>query len=759
MNARTDAEYLTRMPGLAAYINRIGAEQKNFRKYAVPATDEPSYGTLRRAIATITLGVDGTVTCDNPDPQYLPDETEAAIIAAEVRANPPHTSINATLARVAVLRHMLNDAGPLFIFHTLTGAADEVCFVQQRVVETLNGTKKRDLPWTMWSDGNWRCMEPDGFLPICGLHLLRNNYKPVMLHEGAKTALAVQAMVDDPHACAAHPWGLELSQYVHLGWPGGANNPHRVDWQPIINLPREIKVVVACDNDQIGKEAARAISRILKRPLKVLHFDDRYPVAFDLADKWPVRLDWWHGKRYIGPMLENMLRPATWATKVTPSSRKNGKPHIEVLREFANEWVVVTKPPVFVHRDKTDVLLNAEDFNSKVAPFSDSPDTAKLLEKYHSSTAEGLAYIPHEGVGIVGGEEESVFNTYRPGRIKACAGDPKPWLDFLEHLFPIPAERLVIMRWCATLITRTDIKMHYGLLLISQRQGVGKGTLAADILAPLVGAWNVSSPSNKTITNGTYNSWVAHKRLAVVHEIYSGHSEDTYNSLKSCITERKVTVHRKYIEEYEIDNYVHVIACSNKDYALYLDDEDRRWFAPELTDQARDQVYWRDLQIWLRVDGLGIIRRWALDFLLEHPAVATGEWPPKSATKEEIIASSRGPGRQLCYDIVAQLQAGGHGRCVLSVQDVRAWVAQQRGIELRHGQLESLKVLRGALMAAGLKSPKTRFKIDGVLTNVVANFVIPDDIGWAGLKAHYKLVGALWPAEAGNGQAACWGIG
>ena len=429
-----------------------------------------------------------------------------------------------------------------------------------------------------------------------------------------------------------------------------------MDWQPIINLPREVKVVVACDNDQVGKEAARTISRILKRPLKALHFDDRFPVAFDLADQWPVRADWWHGKRYIGPQLENMLRPATWATKVVPSTRKNGKPHIEVLREFANEWVVVTKPPVFIHRDKTDVLLDAKGFNSKVAPFSDSPDTAKLLEKFHSSTAEGLAYIPHEGVGIVGGEEESVFNTYRPGRIKACDGDAKPWLDFMTHLFPVPAERLVIMRWCATLITRPDIKMHFGLLLISHRQGVGKGTLAADILAPLVGAWNVCSPSNKTITNGTYNSWVAHKRLAVVHEIYSGHNEDTYNSLKTCITERKVTVHRKYIEEYEIDNYVHVIACSNKDYALYLDDEDRRWYAPELTDQIKDQAYWRDLQTWLRVDGLGIIRQWAEDFLRDASARATGEWPPKSATKEEIIAASRGPGRQLCYDIVAQLQ-------------------------------------------------------------------------------------------------------
>ena len=68
-------------------------------------------------------------------------------------------------------------------------------------------------------------------------------------------------------------------------------------------------------------------------------------------------------------------------------------------------------------------------------------------------------------------------------------------------------------------------------------------------------------------------------------------------------------------------------------------------------------------------------------------------------------------------------------------------------------------------MAAGLKSPKARLKIDGVMTNVVANFVIPEDAGWAQLKDRYKKVVALWPAPeqrptalgmggTGQGQAA-----
>ena len=85
------------------------------------------------------------------------------------------------------------------------------------------------------------------------------------------------------------------------------------------------------------------------------------------------------------------------------------------------------------------------------------------------------------------------------------------------------------MRWCATLVARPDIRMEYGVLLISEMQGVGKGTLGERILAPLVGPWNCSFPTEQSIVDSSFNSWIAHKRLAVVHEIYAGHNIKAYN--------------------------------------------------------------------------------------------------------------------------------------------------------------------------------------------------------------------------------------
>lgn len=59
--------------------------------------------------------------------------------------------------------------------------------------------------------------------------------------------------------------------------------------------------------------------------------------------------------------------------------------------------------------------------------------------------------------------------------------------------------------------------MRYAMLLISERQGVGKTTLVDAVLAPLIGRWNVSSPTESQVADSGFNSWIAHKRLAHTH--------------------------------------------------------------------------------------------------------------------------------------------------------------------------------------------------------------------------------------------------
>jgi len=187
------------------------------------------------------------------------------------------------------------------------------------------------------------------------------------------------------------------------------------------------------------------------------------------------------------------------------------------------------------------------------------------------------------------------------------------------------------------------VRIGYGLLLVSERQGVGKTTLGAHILAPLVGYQNVGYPTEADISNSAFNGWMANKRLVIVNEIYSGHSWKAYNQMKSVITDRDVTVNQKYMRPYTIDNWCHVFACSNSMRALKMENDDRRWFYPEVTEVAWPAEKFIEFRRWVESGGLSIIKHWAKqwdDYV--HPSNRA----PMTERKKEMIDGSRSEAQQ-----------------------------------------------------------------------------------------------------------------
>ena len=448
-------------PALRGWAERVGARQANFRRYVVEEEDEQGY---KRPVAEARIK-DGKFTCDSEEHAPTKDELEA--IEAEINGANFPKSISATKAEA---RHKVAALdGDCFLFFDKTG--EQVPFVQQRKYSE-NG-EKFDLPWSFWNDGEWRVMEPEGPLPLYGLEQLKDAHT-IFLHEGAKTARDVQAVVNE--GGAAHPWAEALSSATHLGWPGGVHRARDVDWSPIKKLPAHRRVVLICDNDQGGIDAATTISKLLQRPLMVVLFDDRFPPTFDLADKWPTpekQKEWWKGDKYVGPSFDDCLFPATWATKIGNSSGK-GRPPILVRGEFASEWLWVADPALFVHEKQTNRLLSEAAFNRSVRPFSDTEDTARLLTRHLSSKCDGVAYDPGQRPGLINRGALRLINTFRPSTIKATDGDAGPFLEFMRRLIPDSGDRTEMERWIATLIARPEIKMSYGVLLVSETRGWGR---------------------------------------------------------------------------------------------------------------------------------------------------------------------------------------------------------------------------------------------------------------------------------------------
>lgn len=634
---KPQADFYKSVPALAAYIDRIGAEELNFRRFIVKEHRGTYY--TERALIMIRKDKDEqwTLFCNNKD--YAPTDTELTAIKGALMAVKFPKSIS--VKNINALRKKLGAEAELYeLIDRKTG---EIKMVQQRIKK---GVDKFYPPWSFWSDGEWRCMEAEGPLPF---------WKPrehisarIMVHEGPKAAKFTHELTTNPQLAAKlaeHPWGDELKKYEHWGQIGGALAPSRADYQEI-KREKPLEVIYVCDNDWPGHSALQEVSRHYGASLKGIRFDNRWPTAWDMADDMPK--DFFKGKRYLGPQLRELVVFATRATEIIPSPDGKGKGIIKLRRDFREEWLHCVTPEVFVHQDWPDKPLNVAEFNNRVAPFSDVTDTALLVKRDDATKGAALEYAPGKKPGIYGSNEGRVINTHVPSNIKAEKGDVKPFIEFMANLVQDEGDREELWRWCATLIAAPDVKMAYGVLLISETQGVGKGTLGEKILSPLVGKLNTSFPSENEIVESAYNYWLAHKRLAVVHEIYAGHSSKAYNKMKSIVTDRYITVSKKFQANYEIENWCHIYACSNSMRALLLPNDDRRWFIPKVTEVKQTSGYWKDFNLWLNEEGgLSKIKHYAVDWIKKNRPVMRGDNAPDSVLKREIVEEGYSAGQAL----------------------------------------------------------------------------------------------------------------
>lgn len=629
----------------------------------------------------------------------------------------------------------LNDRST-FVCHDFDG---RVTMIHQRY-ETKDGTKGF-LPWTKWSDGQWRRMEPDT-MPFYGLPGAKE-HSTLVLHEGAKSAAFVTRMLSGEEDASRFPWLEELRWAAHIGWIGGVHAIDRSDWSSLVAMGWK-RIIIVADNDHDGKglKAARLIAGEFNANVWICAFDARFKDGFDLADPLPDEM-FDDGGRFFGPTFADFLIPATKATNLLPADGRGRR--TAVLRdEFAGTTAYTVQPPriMFLHHPSRD--RRPEEFNTIIAPFSDVKDTAQKVFERLECQHERMVYRPGEPSGTITVDGQRCFNVYEGGAVRATDGDPAPWEAFLNHLFPDADERPSARKYLATLIAKPKVRMRYGMLLISAKQGVGKSTLGM-ILRTQMGASNVSFPSESSVVDSAFNGWAARKRLIFISEFYSGQKRKAYDKLKSLVTDDVIEVNEKGVNQYELDNAATIIACSNSEEALYLDDEDRRWLVPTVSESLQAEQWWTELRQWLSADGPGIILSWAERYVAEHGHVGTGDHAPGSKRKTVIADASRSPALKLAVEMAEHLVSIDR-KVILPMREVRKWIALQLGFrhadgsaniaDKRLGKPETvskgLKRVEGVTVWADAKRPK----IAGTRETVVMNFTPGPEAEWADIKDH-----------------------
>jgi hypothetical protein len=689
---------LTDLPSVRSYLNRVGAEPRSLKTAVV----KESRGKYWRDIAVIRFKSNGEVDC--PSLEHCPTEKEQADIYSEWGT--------VTWPELSPITNIGSDApediknAPKENVFEFRGEDGRIRFVQVRV--DLGGGDKVYIPWTYWTDGKWRKCEPEGSLPLYNAHRIKES-TTIFIHEGAKAAAAVQRMVDENGtALKSHPWGIELSHSVHVGWIGGALSPSRTDWSPISKHGVKIAYIVA-DNDAPGIEAVPAISERLRVPTFLIQFTHEWPKHFDLADPFPKYMFGMEGN-YKGPPFRACTHPATWATDLYQN--KQGKPSYILRDSFKGQWSYIEEIDQFVHNSMPNIMRPAAGLNNMLMPYSHTKDTAHLILKAFSGRTVKICYRPDQEGTLVTEKGVSAINLHIPSMIRPYPGDATPWLEFMRYLFVKEREMKEALRWCATLIARPDIRMGYGLLLISEKQGVGKTTLGATILRPLVGEDNTSVPGENDITS-QFNDWVAQKRLSIISEIYSGTSWKAYHSLKAIITDRDIQVNKKFMQQYTIENWCHILASSNSMRALKMENDDRRWFYPEVTEVAWPPSKFMQFRQWLDNGGLNIIRNWA-DGWKDY--VLPGERAPMTARKRDMIEGSRSEAQSEAAALASLLAESTYPKALL-IREVVGWVKSQSQGKVYDTEYE----IKRAMTEGGAEEWGERIKIGGRAQSVLIN--------------------------------------
>jgi hypothetical protein len=695
---------LNDLPGVRAYLERVGAEPRSLKTAVIKEVS----GSYWKDLAVLRFDKDGGVFCANQE--FLPTDFEAQAIKNDfASADWPQLKF---LNRIVNPPKQVEQADPKDVFE-FRDTANRIVMLQVRA--EIKG-QRNYLPFTYWDDDEWRMCEPDGPLPLYNAHKLKDA-SSVFIHEGAKAARYVQWMIEGEtpearKALAEHPWGLEMQGAVHIGWVGGAMSPYRTDWNVLHKMGVKRAYIVA-DNDEPGRAAVPAISRQLRIPTFLIQFTDEFPKSFDMADKFPAQLfgNVDNERNYIGPSFRDCLHPATWATDLVPNP--SGRPTPVLRDSFKNMWSYVEEADLFVCTEMPEIMRVESILNKMLAPFSHSAETSKLIVKAYRGRSTRICYRPdHKGL-IVTFRGSSAINLHVPSQVKGIKGNAKPWLDFLEYMFVNKEERKQVERWCATLVARPDIRVAYGLLLVSERQGIGKTTLGAHVLAPLVGHQNVGFPSETDISNSAFNEWMANKRLVIVNEIYSGASWKAYHSLKSVITDRDVTVNQKYMRPYTIENWCHVLACSNSMRALKMENDDRRWFYPEVTEVPWTQKQFKEFRIWIESGGLGIIRHWAENY---GDYVQQSERAPMTERKKEMIEGSRSEAQKEAAALAECLKEK-NASAALLIKDVVEWVRHS----VQGKVFDSDYELRKVMVEVGVRVWPNRLKVHGRLQYAMLN--------------------------------------
>ena len=195
--------------------------------------------------------------------------------------------------------------------------------------------------------------------------------------------------------------------------------------------------------------------------------------------------------------------------------------------------------------------------------------------------------------------EITEFNIWKGFKIKQKnKGEPCKIQHFLNHIKHIWANDdeptyNYILNWFARLLQKPYKKNNICLVLHSI-EGVGKSFIL-DMIGKIIGNEYYISTSNLKNILGDFNGDAEGKILVNLNETGMWYDKKVVGSFKEFITDSTISINKKGVQQYTIDNYCNTIITTNEDHIVNINGQDRRFNILECNNKKYNKEYYNKI--------------------------------------------------------------------------------------------------------------------------------------------------------------------
>jgi len=290
----------------------------------------------------------------------------------------------------------------------------------------------------------------------------------------------------------------------------------------------------------------------------------------------------------------------------------------------------------------------------------------------------GTCFRPElEPGGIIWDEGLQYVNTYAPVNVDRVAGDPSRFLDLLARIIPDERDRVILLSYMAACVQHVGFKFQWAPL-IQGTEGNGK-TFLATAVSRAVGEKYSHFPNAADLAgNGSkFTGWLHEKLFIGIEEIFTDGKTELQEALKPLITNRKIEIQYKGMDQFTGDNRANFILFSNHKDAVKKTKTDRRYCIFYSAQQSKEDLinsgmsgrFFPEIYDWARDGGYAIITDYLFNYAIPEEFNPAGSChrAPSTTSTSEALSLSLGVVEQEIAEAISEDRPGFRGGWVSSV--------------------------------------------------------------------------------------------